>query len=214
MARTATKSTSNIRQVTTVLIYVSLFAVLTTYLMPIVGVSLPAFGKKAFGVRDLVRVIPKGVSKKEQRSEKLTINYDFMDLVKEISPRDPNTKVVTKVSPQFILGAMVPVALALVYVLTLIALFVAPIKNAGALLATSGLSVLFSIYALAGTYFLGQSVQQAFSDSVAKLAETPFSAITQKFVQQVSIQPDYGLYALLLLTVLTFVLGWYRNRQA
>jgi hypothetical protein len=215
MARTMTKPASNVRQITTVLIYVSLFAVLATYVMPIVGVTLPAFGKKSFSVRDFAGAIPKGMpSQKEQRPEKLSPNFDFMDLVKEISPRNPNTKATVTVSPEFVLGAMVPVALVLVYILALVGLFLAPIRNASGLLLTSGLSVLFAGYVLAGTYYIGQMAQRAFSDSVSKLSDTPFAAITQKFVQQVSVQPDYGLYALLLLTVLAFVLSWYRNTQA
>lgn len=214
MARTMTKPASNVRQILTVLIYVSLFAVLATYVMPIVGVSLPALGKKSFSVRDFASALPKSVpSKKEERPEKLSPNFDFMDLVREISPRHPETKTVVKVSPEFVMGAMVPVALVLVYVLALIGLFLAPLRNAAALLIVSGLSVLFSGYVLAGTYYIGQAAQRAFSDSVSKLSETPFAAITQKFVQQVSIQPDYGLYALLLLTILTLVLSWYRNTQ-
>jgi len=214
MARTMTKPASNVRQITTVLIYVSLFAVLTTYMMPIVGIQIPAFGKKSFSVRDFAGAIPKGMpSKKQAEHQKLTPNYDFMDLVKEISPRNPNTKAVVTVSPEFVLGAMVPVSLVLVYALTLVGLFIAPIRNASAFLLTSSLSVLFAGYVLAGTYFIGQSAQRAFSDSVSKLSDTPFAAITQKFIQQVSVQPDYGLYALLLLTILTLVLGLYRNTQ-
>ena len=215
MARTMTKSASNVHQITTVLIYVSLFATLTTYAMPIVGVYLPAFGKKSFSVRSFARAIPKGMpSQKQGEHQKLMPNYDFMDLVKEISPRNPNTKAVVTVSPEFVLGAMVPVALILVYVLALIGFFLAPIRNASALLLTSSLSVLFAGYVLAGTYFIGQSAQRAFSNSVTRLSDTPFAAITQKFIQQVSVQPDYGLYALLLLTILTLVLGLYRNTQA
>ena len=214
-ARTMSKPASNTRQIVTVLIYVSLFAVLTTYIMPIVGVTLPAFGKKSFSVRDFARAIPKGMpSKKEQRPEKLQPNFDFMDLIKEISPRNPETKAVVKVSPEFVMGAMIPVALVLVYLLALLGLFIAPIRNGSMLLIVSGLSVLFSVYVLAGTYYTGQVAQKAFSDSISKLSDTPFGAITQKFVQQVSIQPDYGLYAILLLTILTLVLSSYRNSQS
>ncbi len=179
------------------------------------GIQIPAFGKKSFSVRDFAQAIPKGMpSQRGERPQKLSPHYDFMDLVKEISPRNPDTKAVVTVSPEFVLGAMVPVALVLVYGLTLVGLFIAPIRNASALLLTSSLSVLFAGYVLAGTYFIGQSAQRTFSDSVSKLSDTPFAAITQKFVQQVSVQPDYGLYALLLLTILTLVLGLYRNTQA
>ena len=213
MARTKVASGPNIRSLVTLFIYVSLVAVLITYLTPIVGVNLPAFGKKTFSVKDLVRVIPKGAPKKEERPSKLSVNYDFMDLVKEISPRDPNTKNVVKVSPEFVLGAMVPIALACVYLLALVGLFLAPIKNSLGLFVTSALSVLFASYSVAGTYYLGKATEKAFSDSVSKLSGTPFASITQNFVQQVSVRPEYGLYLILILTILTLTLSWYRNMK-
>ncbi|OGW85379.1 MAG: hypothetical protein A3C35_00880 [Omnitrophica bacterium RIFCSPHIGHO2_02_FULL_46_11] len=199
--------------IATAAIYVFLVAVLGTYFLPIVGVNLPAFGRKSWGVRDIVKTIPKGTSKKADEKKQLTPQYDFMDLVKEVSPRNPDNKTAVKVSPEFIFGAMVPVALALTYLFSVLGLLIASLRKGGLFVLTSALAFITAFYSLVGTYLLSQAAHRAFSDSVAKVAESPFGIIAKNLVQQITVQPDSGLYALVVLTGLVFVVGIYRLKQ-
>ena len=211
---TKVKTSSNRGRLLMGAIYVFLIAALGTYFLPIVGVNLPAFGKKSWSVRDVVSAIPKGTAQKEEKKGDLTPQYDFLDLVKEISPKQPETKTTAKLSPQFILGALVPIALALAYLLSVLGLLVAPLKKGATFFLVSALSAICSVYALLGVFYLGQAAQQAFSDSLAKVEDSPFSIIAKNLVQQVTIQPENGLYALVLLTVIVFGLGVYRKNAA
>ena len=206
----------NVQQIATAAIYVFLMGALGTYFLPIVSVTLPALGKKSWSVRDIVQSIPmpKGAAQKEGQKGKLTPDYDFFDIVKEISPKNPETKATAKVSPEFIAGALVPVALAFAYLLALLGLFVAPLKKGGAFSSVSVAATACSAYALLGTYYLSQAAQRAFSSSVAKVEDSPFGMIAKNFVQQVTIQPETGLYALVVLTALVLVVGFYRKAQS
>lgn len=208
----------NVQQLTTVAIYVFLIGALGTYFLPVVSVTLPALGKKSWSVRDVVSVIPmpkggpsKGTAQKEAGKEQLKLDYDFLDLVKEVSPKNPRTKTASKTSPEFIAGALVPVSLALAYLLALLSLFLAPLKKGGTFIPVSLLTSACSAYALLGTYFLAQSAKRAFASSIAKVEDSPFGAIAKHFVQQVTIQPERGLYALVVLTVLALGVGFYRR---
>ena len=209
---TKQKTGSNPNQVATVAIYIFLVAALGTYVLPIMSVSLPAFGKKSWSVRDMVSVLPKGMPSKEgAKQEKLTPQYDFLDLVKEITPRDSQTKAAVKVSPEFIAGIWVPAALALAYLLVLVNLFLAALKKGNVFLISSVLSAVCACYALAGTFYLAQVAQRAFSSSLAKVDDSPFGSIVKSVIQQVSIQPEKGLFALSLLTVAVLGVGLYRK---
>lgn len=205
------KGKGNTSRFTSIAAYVFLIAALGTYFLPIVSVTLPALGKKSWSVRDIVKSIPKGTSQKESQ---LTSDYDFLDLVKEIAPKQKGTQTPSQASPQFIAGALVPIALALAYIFVVLSLFLAPLKKGAAFVSVSVLSAVCSTYALIGTYYLGQAAQNAFSSSLAKIEGSPFSEITKKFVQEVAIRPETGLMVLVVLTVAVAALGFYRSTQA
>lgn len=210
------KSSTNLQFVSTIAIYVFLIGALGTYFLPIVSVTLPAFGNKGWSVRDVVTSIPipkVGLKATSQTEEKLTLDYDFIDLVKEVSPKNPETKATVKVSPEFIAGALVPVALALAYVLVLLCCFLAPLKKGAIFPSVSLLATACAAYALLGTYYLSQAAQRAFASSIARVEDSPFGIIAKNFVQQVTIQPETGLYALVVLTALVLVTGFYRRAQ-
>lgn len=208
------KTSANFYQLATVAIYVFLIAILGTYFLPIVSVNLPALGKKSWSVKDVVKTIPRGVSRQKREQKQLTPQYDFLDLVKEVSPRNPETKAPSRRSAQFILGALVPVALALTYLLALLSFFLAPLKKGAAFVFTSALTAICSSYALVGTFFLAQAAQRAFSSSLEKIADSPFSVIAKNFVREITIQPENGFLALVLLTVVVFGIGIYRRSLA
>ena len=207
------KSNPKLQQLATIAIYVFLVLVVGTYFLPTVSVNLPAFGKKSWSVRDIVRVIPKGMQKEEKRKP-LTAEYDFMDLVKELAPRRSDTKAPINVYPEIILGALVPVSLALAYLLSLLNFLISPLKKGFAFLTASALAAVCSCYALLGVYLLGQSAQRAFSNSLAKVEDSPFSVIAKSLLQEVSIQPDTGLFVLVIATTAVLLLSLYRMTQS
>ncbi len=210
-------SASNSYKTATFVIYLFLFAALGTYFLPLQSIKLPALGKKSWSVQDIVKTLPKGAPKgkagEEKKMGKFNTDFDFMDFVKEITPKKQATGAPVKISPEFIFGALVPVALILAYFFVVLSLFLTPIRKGSALIGSSLLSVLCSAYVLVGTYYLSSAAQRAFSSSLAKVEESPFGIIAKNFVQQVSIQPETGLYALVGLTVLVLVVGFYRRNQ-
>ena len=211
------KTGSGANQIVVIATYVFLLGALGTYFLPVMSVNLPAFGKKSWSVKDIVSVIPKSLPKgggqQPDKKGKLSIDYDFKDLIKEISPKAEPGKGATKISPQVVFGAFVPVALALAYLLAAVSLILAVLKKCAAFFTASVATAACSVYALVGTYLLAQAAQKAFSASMAKVESSPFGAIAKNFVQQVSIQPETGLYALTILTVLVFLIGVYRKDQ-
>lgn len=214
-------SVFNSSKIATVVIYLSLLAVLGTYVLPLQSITLPAIGKKAWSVQDIVKTlpIPKGGGKggpagEEKQGAKLDIDFDFMDFVKEISPKKEGTGAPAKVSPEFIFGALIPIALVLAYLFAILSLLVASLKNRSALVSTAFISAVSAAYVLVGTFYLSASARKAFSASMAKVEDSPFGAIAKNFVQEVSIQPETGLYALVGLTVLVLLVALYRRNQA
>lgn len=210
-------ATSNGYKLATVAIYLLLIAALATYFLPLQSVTLPAIGKQSWSVQDIVKSLPKGAGKgqagKAQSGRSFDVNFDFMDFVKEITPKQQGTGGPSKVSPEFIFGALIPVALVLAYLFVILSLLLALLKGS-ALIATSLASVICSAYVLVGTYYLSAAAQKAFSSSVAKVADSPFGIIAKNFVQEVSIQPETGLFVLVGVTALTLVTGFYRRNQA
>lgn len=211
---TKAKVGSNNNQITTAVIYIFLIAILGTYALPVISVQLPALGKKSWSVRDVVSVLPKGMPAKKEEKEGFTKKYDFIDLLKEISPKNPDTKATVTFSPQFIAGILVPVALALAYLLTILNLFLAPLKKGNVFTFSSALAAISAVYALVGTFYLAQVAQRAYSSSIAKVEDSPFGSIVKNVMQQVTIQPERGLLALSLLAVVVLGVGLYRKKTA
>ncbi|MBI1977513.1 MAG: hypothetical protein HYS55_02040 [Candidatus Omnitrophica bacterium] len=203
----------NLSQITTIAIYVFLVGTLVTYALPIMSVTLPALGKKSWSVRDIVSVIPKSLpsGKEEKGAGKLSTDYDFTDLLKEILPKDPQTKAPAKVSVELIAGLLVPVALALAYLVTILNLLVAVLKKGSVFIVSSAAAAICACYTLVGTFYLAQVAERAFSSSIAKVEDSPFGSLLKNVVQQVTIQPETGLFVLSLLTIVVFGIGLYRK---
>ncbi len=206
------KAGGNSNQIAVIATYVFLIGALGTYFLPIISVKLPALGVKSWSVKDVVSVIPKllpkGGGQKAEQKGKLSVNYDFNDLIKEISPKGEPGKGKAHVSKKIILGGLVPFALALAYLLAALSLILAVLKKCAAFFTASVATAACSVYALLGTYALAQAAQRAFSDSMSKVESSPFGAIAKNFVQQVKVQPETGLYVLAALTVLVVVIGF------
>lgn len=215
MSKTKSSASAGFKT-TSVIIYLLLIAAIGTYFLPLQSITLPAIGKKSWSVQDIVKSFPKGAVKTEgkETGKKFDADFDFMDFVKEITPKKQTTGTPAKISPEFLLGSLIPVALVLAYLFVVIGFLVASVKNGSALIASALLSVICSTYVLLGTYYLSSAAQKAFSSSLAQVEASPFGAIAKNFVQEITINPETGLYALVASTVLVLIAAFYRRNQA
>ena len=210
---TKVKSVSGYFSVTTIVLYALLIAALSTYFMPVVNVNLSALGSKVWSVQDLVRIIPSGMIWKNEERQPLTAQYDFFDLVQELAPRQAGSKVTLKASPQFIAGALVPLALAGAYVLAILNLLLVPLRRNQVFTIVSIFTVACSGYVLFGMYYLDQVARRVFSESLAKVGESPFALIARNLISEVEIRPASGLFVLVGLTVLILLFAFWQRRQ-
>lgn len=211
-----TKTAPNSLNVTTVLIYLLLLGALGTYALPLQSVTLPALGKKSWSVQGIIKSLPKGAGRKQEKTASKSdfkMEYNFMDFLKEVSPKD-QTKTNVKISPEFVLGILVPISILLSYLFVILSLFVAPIKKGAALIGLTLVSAICSSYAVLGTYYLSAVAQKAFQSSLAKIEGSPFAMITKNLIQEVTIQPEKGLFILLAAAVLAAAVGFYRRNQS
>ena len=214
MSKAKSSACSNSHRAATIFIYLFLIAALGTYFLPLQSVTIPAFGKKSWSVQDIVKSFPKGVSKKQaaDKTEKhFDVHFDFMDFVKEVTPKERATNAPSRVSQEFIFGALIPVALILTYFFVILSFLFSLFQKTSVLIASSFLSVICSAYVLIGTYYLSAAAQRAFSASLAKVEASAFGIIAKNFVQEISIQPETGLFALVGLTALVLVAATYRK---
>lgn len=208
---TKLKSGSKPFGITTVVLYVFLVAAIGTYFLPFVGVGIPVVGEKSWGVRDLVKTLPKGVQMKGAERKEFTPEFDFVDLIEEVTFRIPEGKVTWNTVKHFLLAALIPVALLLAYLALLIGLFLASLKNTKAFACVAGLATVCAAYVVIGISYLGIAAQKALADSLARVEESPFFLVTKELVQEVSIRPDIGGIALLILAALIFVVALFRS---
>ncbi len=186
------------------LTYLFLGISMATYFVPVIKVGIPPLGGASWSVHDVVKMVPKGMSNK---SEKSSFDFNFMDVLKKILPKSNHQKL----SPTFIIGILVPAALIAAYVLTFFNFFLAQVKKRNALFVSTALSAVLSIYALLGTYYLGLQARAAFEHAINKASQGIFGVIAKNFVPQNVIQPDSGLYLLVIFTLLSFIATIYRK---
>ena len=196
------------------ILYIGLIAALGTYALPLLRVKLPPVGEKAWSIMDVTKMLPKMTQSKPSEDKNVfgvKTDFDFMDLLEKVAPKNSANQP-SKVSPVFILGVLVPVSLVLTYVFMVLGLLLAP--WAAALGWVTGFSVLTSLYALGGTFYLGKSASQVFHESVSKAAEGIFGGIAKNFVPEITIQPDTALYALAVLSILIFLINRFTRQKA
>lgn len=193
----------------TILIYVMLFTGLATVYMPMMQVQSPALGTKSWRVMDLVKALPKGGG--EKKDPIIKVDYDFMDVLKKILPKNSKTDKPQKVSLTFILGILVPVALALTYALLILSLILAPVKKGPFFPWVSGMSFLTAAYSLAGIFYLGLSAEKAFTDAVDKASQGLLGIITKNLVPEISLTPATGCYVLAGVTLGAVVVSQWRR---
>lgn len=201
----------------TILIYVSLIAGAGTYFLPVIRVNFPPFGEKSWSVQDVVGPVVQRMTFSQNqgggKSASVNLDRDFFKVVSDVSPKNPGTSAPQKISPTYILGALVPVALLASYLFLIAGLFLAVLKPAFPFAVSSALAAGTAIYALLGTFYLGSAAERAFSNAVSKAGEGVLGVITKNFVVQLTVQPSVGLFLLAILMSLSFVAALYRSNQ-
>jgi hypothetical protein len=207
-----TKTASKGFWIWTFFIYVLLAGAVTTYFLPIVRVTVPSLGHKSWSARDITETIPKVQPPKEGERPKFSHNFDFIDFVKEVAPRGKTTQEMKDKYTIIILGALIPVALALAYLAVVAGLFLAPLKKGGLFLFTCGLTTVCASYVFVGVRIVNTAAQGAFQQAIEKAESNPFFLVTKHFVKEVSIQPDWGLLTFAVVAGLIFMTALLRQK--
>lgn len=197
-------------RVSTFFVYLLLIAALGTFFLPTVRVRMPPLGERSWSIRDLTKSLPKLLTPKEEKESRVKLDYDFIDLVMKVLPPDEKAIGPYQVSPTFLLGILVPFALIMAYLFLALGVLLVSLRK-GLLFLPSSLALLSSGYALGGTYCLGITAQRTFTAMAAKAGEGIFGIFTRNLVQQITIQPDTGLFALVILTGLLWLANLLRK---
>jgi hypothetical protein len=207
MPRTKSKTSakSNTLQIWTIALYVLLTAGIVSYFLPFISVQVPVVGKKSWSVQDVVKTIPKSVSTKEKKRGTFSKQFDFMDFLKEISPKGEGVQVTQKRVTNAILGALVPIALIVAYFTLIAGLFAVRFNKPGLLAFVSGVASGCAGYVVVAILYFNLEAQQAFNAAMSKAQDSPFFMVTKNFVSEVSIQPEYGAYVLLGFAILALI---------
>lgn len=211
--QTRSRNTGN-KTMTSILIYIFLIGALGTFAMPVIRVSLPPLGEKAWSVLEVVKpVLQSAGGRRQKQGQMQKVDYDFVDILKEVLPHSAKTNQPRQLSATFLAGILVPIALLASYLLLLV-LCCFPLMKRNVTLATAAIAaVLTSVYALAGTFYLGHAAQQSVQAAAEKAGSGILGMITKNLVQQISIRPDTGLYALAVLCALVYLTGLYRREK-
>lgn len=196
---TAQKSSKGIL---VLLMYALLAGALWTYTQPMIRVHVPPLVSERWSPWEMTKDLPRALTQpKSQWGVKL--DYDFMDVLWKLLPRDIQQEP-KKLSLPFILGILVPVFLMLTYLIVIFGFLMVYAEKEGAMHFFSGLGVLISGYALAGTYYMAKAAEKAFRDSVAETSQQFLGAVTKNFVQKIVVEPDQGLYAIFFIMFLIY----------
>ncbi|MBI4115143.1 MAG: hypothetical protein HY447_01055 [Candidatus Omnitrophica bacterium] len=182
---------------------------LGTYILPVIVVNFPPLGQKAWSVLDVTKPVAKALTGKRKEAQKgqfpgIKVDQDFLDLLKKIAPKSEASGEPQKFSLPYILGILVPVSLILAYLLAALGLLSLIVGIGGVSRFFSFLALVNSAYALVGTFYLGKAAAASFQQSVEKASQGIFGAIAQNFAEKVTVEPDKGLFMLVVLTALSF----------
>ncbi len=204
------KRKANKSKTTIVLVWLFLAGGAATYFMPALRVNVPGIGQMSWSAWDLTDTAVKAAQAKMKDQKPAQSQWDFMDLLKKISPKNPQSDQPKKISATFVLGALVPVSLILSYLLFLFMILAALAGKTGD--TACGISVLSSGYALLGTFYLGQAAQQAFQDSLDRAAGGFLGVVTKNFVKEMTVNPGSALYFLFACSLILFAVQRFAKR--
>ena len=189
-----------------------LLAALGSSALPVIEVKVPPVVHERWSVMSIAKPIPKMFQKKESKLDFAKLDFDFFDVLAKILPKNEKSGERQRVSLTFVLGALVPVALVLSYLLALAALVFNFLPLMGFLFALCARFAMFtSAYALVGTHYLGKAAQSAAQASVDQRAEGLLGLVTQHLVRKITIQPDTGLFVLFGCLAVVFMLSFFKK---
>lgn len=207
MATTTAKVNVKVHRFWTFVIYVFLVGALSTYFLPFIRVAVPVFGEKSWSVRQMVRTIPKSVRTGQQGEStvEMTADFDFIDFVKEVSPKGGEATGGQKRVAHVVAGILIPIAMLVAYLALVVGLFLVLLKRGGAFIFTSIVATVCAAYVILGVYYFDALARSALASALSKAEESPFFFVTKQLVQGVSVQPDVGLIALVALAAMIFL---------
>ncbi|MBI4388112.1 MAG: hypothetical protein HY582_03630, partial [Candidatus Omnitrophica bacterium] len=190
----------------TISVYILLLVALGTYFTPVLKIEVPLFGVKKWSTHDFVKRIPMKFSSQKEKSSDFKVDQDFFETIKKIFPKKEGVGAAQpQTAPTALVAAVIiPVALALTYLLVLLGLIFVSIGKWSAVFFSSIFSVCTAVCALFASYYLGAAANQAFADAVAKAGENFLGVVTKNFIPKNTIQLDLGLYLLVGFTILSF----------
>lgn len=207
---------------TTILTGVLLLASLATFFLPLMRAEMKPVFDKRWSAWQVVEPLPKAFTKKGSGTSTgtsttqgtVTRDVDYMDVLQKILPKNETTKEPSKLSPVFINGVLVPVALIVAYLGTLLAclLFFWSRKWFYPFLLALNFSA--ALYAIFGVTALGVAAKRAFEKAVDAQTSQWFGIVTKYFVSEVVIAPDVALYVMCWTTISALAVLLIRNQLA
>jgi len=198
------------KNIPTVLTAVLIAVGLWTYFLPLVEVNVPPVVTEHWSAWEMTKPLSKMVTQRESKSDMVKVDFDFMDVLVKILPKDAQGNR-SKLSLTFWLGVLVPVSLVLAYLSLLAAAILLLFDRRSLFFLTAVMGLGSYVYALAGTFYLGQAAQRAFQQTADQMSEGFLGELTKHFVRKITIQPDAALYALSAAAFLILVLHFVRS---
>ena len=200
--------------ITPVLVTLLMGAGLWTYFQPAFEIQLSGFAARSWSAWDLSRSAAGSVSrflpKHENKPQiKIEVKTDFTGFLKKLFPRRPGAGSFQPTWQQwagFVLGLLIPAALALAYFCLLLSL-AAQILHPEAIRRLSGITLLASIYALAGVFYLGREAEKIYKASLDHASHGILGLFSKSLVPEMSVHPALALYGLPVLAAAIFFLS-------
>jgi len=195
-----------IKKYSKLLIMIFLVGAILTYVMPFMSISYARVGSVEFSFNDLVRLIPMPEFKEKKKMPEI----DFGEMMKKISGLRSGAQKAEgsfNISPEAILGGLIPVALALAYSCALLSLIFVQFGKGFFLKKTLLVSVLASAYVVVAGTYLSAFVKKQVADSGTGI----LSVVTDLFSKGISVQTETGAYLLLTFTALAILVHFLRR---
>ncbi len=207
---TKTKSNGKKCLVWKTLVYLMLAGALFTYVCPFVRVRVPALGTRTWSVRDMVQTASKVIPSKTNTAQSFNPSFDFIDFIRELLPRGEGFRLEQERTLLFVMGAFVPLALIVVYVTLVLTFFLALLKNGNPYAWATGIMNVCVGYVIGSIYFFNHAAHESFGKAITSAKANPFFLVTERLVQDVSLEPAKGAWALIAFTAVLFVVGLLR----
>lgn len=186
-----------------------LLASLATIWIPFISLQLPAIGEISWSVQDLVKMIPKDIFKASSNRRENVPEIDFMGLLRRLTVGSKAPQKPLPLSVEFIAGVLIPVALAIAYLMVILGLIGLALGRKGFLTLTSAIAACASLYVIFGIQVLSWAAQKRMDQALSRLQAHPFSFVTKYFVEKTAVSPDQGIFLLAGLATTAFLVAFF-----